>query len=413
MDKPLVTYEHGRLYVGRGSASLTRGQWKALAAWHDREKHDRYFDLLHDGIKLKSYVGVLRVGTLTIEVLPKLDDGQTGEQDQQHWRNRLLDMLSVTPEVSALHPTSAHLRTRPEAILPHYLRVLCDELEGLLRGGLTNAYHPRRGNRTALRGRLLLSRHLTENLLHRERFYVADQTYDRLHPLNQVLRQALDLALLLDPPADLRNRLAALDLRLPRLPKLRITPTLFDRLRYDRRTQAYRPAIGIARLLLLNFHPNLRNGRNDVLALLFNMNQLWEGFLLASLRKYPPADHRASGRVSERYWTGSGPGGASLRPDIGLYRQGKLVALLDAKWKRHQRPKPGDLQQLFTYAHHFAVARAALVYPAGEARNSMGGVFTASGRRGDVLWLSVRETGGVQVWMRELAAAIGDWLLTG
>jgi 5-methylcytosine-specific restriction enzyme subunit McrC len=272
----------------------------------------------------------------------------------------------------------------------------------------------------ALPGQLVLARHLTENLVHKERFYVRDQVYNFDSPLNRILGQALRLAGRLATSAALRNRLGELSLRFPELPDQQpVTEETFLRLRYDRRTEAYRPAIQIARLLLLNYHPDLQSGRRHVLALLFNMNQLWEGFLLHSLRRHLP-DYKVSGRTRANYWKAEGLRPAPLKPDIAIYRDGQLVAILDAKWKRpqHQRPSAGDLQQLFTYAGHFGADRVALVYPSVHAARSQAvpergrrvqGRFVKSGAKADLLWLPVGE-GTVKEWMSKVAKEVKEWL---
>ena len=409
MRPPIITYEHRRLKLGGGKDDLHKiGELNALTAFHARGGH-KYYDLIHRGVKFKSYVGVLRVGDLTIEVLPKLDDN---EEEADIWRNRLLDMLGVVPSVTAVHPTTSHLRTRPNSILEHYLLLFANELEMLLRGGLAKAYRQRTGNRTALRGKLELSRHLTENMVHKERFYVRDQVYNFDHPLNRILGQALRLAERLATSAGLRNRLGELSLRYPELPDQQpVTEETFLRLRYDRRTEAYRPGVQIARLLLLNYHPDLQAGRRDVLALLFDMNRLWEGFLLQSLRRHLPG-YRASGKIADgKYW--EGPMKATLIPDIVIYQDGAPVAILDAKWKRpkNDRPSPSDLQQLFTYAGHFEVDRVALLYPGrvDAARTPVQGSFLRSGAKADLLWLPVGE-GSVRAWMELLGKEVQAWL---
>jgi 5-methylcytosine-specific restriction enzyme subunit McrC len=409
MPKTLITHEHQPLRYGSGEA-LTKSEWKALAAFHARGKNSRFYDLIHRGIKLKSYVGVLRVGGLTIEILPKLDRNDRPD----HWRDRLLDLLHVVSELPSHHPSTAHLRTRPNDILQFYLTLLAEESERLLRGGLAKAYHPRRGNRTALRGRLLMSRHLTENLLHKERFYVVDTTYDHLHPLNQILRQALVLSRRLATTPHLQNRLAELELRFPPLPELHITDTLFSRIRYDRRTMAYRPAIEIGRLLLLNLHPDLRGGRHEVLALLFDMNRLWEGFLTKSLQRYLPPGYRVEGQRSDTYWASTQLNERmTLRPDLTIFRDQQPVAILDAKWKVFDGPLSSDLQQLFTYAGHFTVDRVALVYPhSGPSRypsGMIGGVFR-EGANCDILLLPVSGAQRPHEWMQRVAAQVTHWL---
>jgi len=409
---PIVTYEYRKLKTdlsGKNKALLSEPELTALTAFHARGGH-KFYDLIHRGVKFKSYVGALRVGELTIEVLPKLDDNEGADV----WRNRLLDMLGVVPSVTAVHPTSSHLRTRPNSILEHYLLLFANELEMLLRGGLAKAYRQRTGNQTALRGKLELSRHLTENLVHKERFYVRDQVYNYDHPLNRILGQALRLAVRLATTLGLRNRLGELALRFPELPDQRsITEETFLRLRYDRRTEAYRPGVQIARLLLLNYHPDLQAGRQDVLALLFDMNRLWEGFLLQSLRRYLPAKYRASGKIADgKYWAGPGKMKATLIPDIVIYENEKPVAILDAKWKRpkNDRPSPSDLQQLFTYAGHFEADWVALIYPSVHAaRTQVQGRFVKSGAKADLLWLPMKD-GAIGGWMKAIMKAVKEWL---
>ena len=60
------------------------------------------------------------------------------------------------------------------------------------------------------------------------------------------------------------------------MPDKCITLDTFTRLRYDRSTERYRYAVALARLIILNYQPDVRAGREDVLAILFNMNELFE-----------------------------------------------------------------------------------------------------------------------------------------
>jgi 5-methylcytosine-specific restriction enzyme subunit McrC len=52
-----------------------------------------YFDLIHKGIKFKEFVGVIQVGQLVIEVLPKADNN-TNAGDERKWRAVLFKYAS-------------------------------------------------------------------------------------------------------------------------------------------------------------------------------------------------------------------------------------------------------------------------------------------------------------------------------
>jgi len=78
----------------------------------------------------------------------------------------------------------------------------------------------------------------------------------------------------------LSSRLGALLLNFPEMSGIKITDALFEKLPFDRKTESYKNAIEIARLILLNYHPDVSTGQHDVLALMFDMNILWEQFVL-------------------------------------------------------------------------------------------------------------------------------------
>ena len=126
---------------------------------------------------------------------------------------------------------------------------------------------------------------------------------------------------------------------------------------------AYKKAIEIAKLLLLQYHPDLTQGPHHVLALMFDMNVLWEKFVFRSLRKAHPMV-KVESQVSKHFWRPTDGYRVSIRPDMVLkYKDSVMV--LDTKWKNLDKYKPSveDLRQMFTYGHYFEARDTALIYP--------------------------------------------------
>jgi 5-methylcytosine-specific restriction enzyme subunit McrC len=382
MPHILRVLEHSILTIGdkQGQAEFKKEHWEALLRFHDTGAGRRYYDIRHRGIRFKHYVGVLQAGGLTIEVLPKADAVPTPaaltEAHFDHWRRLLLRMLTEAGLLPVDTFQTALLHEREHSLLDLYLSLFLTEVENLLHRGLVKRYRQHEGQVKALKGTLLFGPHLARNVVHQERFYTRHQTYDLDHAPHRLLRQALALLPTLTAHASLRGRAARALLAWPELPALRPTPAAFARLRYDRKTAPYRPALRIARLLLLRLSPDVRHGEQDLVALFFNMNHIWEAYLLRTIRRLAPAGWEVSKPPLCVFWQDATGYKSRMQPDILLRHPTHGTLVLDAKWKRpHGRPAEADLRQLFAYAQHFGATRARLLYPQSGTEASVEGAF--------------------------------------
>jgi 5-methylcytosine-specific restriction enzyme subunit McrC len=226
---------------------------------------------------------------------------------------------------------------------------------------LAKKYRKTAGNLNALKGSLLFNQQINHTLIHRERFYTRHTTYDVEHLLHIILYKTIILLSRINTNSSLVGRINALTLNFPEMPDQKITQADFDRIVLNRKTQDYRKALEISRLILLHFHPDLRGGRNDVLALMFDMNALLEQFVLASLKKNH--SFKTRGQESKAFWQPKGGSKRSIRPDITL-EKGKEKYVIDTKWKLvSNEPSMDDLRQMYAYHHYFEAKKVALLYP--------------------------------------------------
>jgi 5-methylcytosine-specific restriction enzyme subunit McrC len=380
MARILQVVEHSTLTIGetRRGVTFEERHYRQLFQYLEDHAAHRYYEMRLNGVRFRNYVGVIQVIDLTIEILPKVDDiTDASEESLSQWHDVLLRMLHESGTLPLDSLSNAMLREKENSLLDVYLTLFLNEVEGLLHRGLIKRYRHKEGQQNALRGTLQFSKHIAHNLVHQERFYTRHQTYDHQHLHNQLVRQALLLLPRLTTSPTLRGRAARALLSWADIPTIKVTAATFARLSYNRKTEAYRPAMVIARLLLLNHRPDLRGGDNDLIALLFNMNQLWERYVLRTLQRlYCPHGWTVSKPGYKTFWKAEGKITSEMQPDILIEVPGKGNMVLDAKWKRpNGLPAEADLRQLYAYAHHYRARQTFLLYPHTTAETAVTGTF--------------------------------------
>lgn len=358
----ISVFEHQTLKVGeRGFTDAHRLALDTFLGNND-ETTFPYYTLIHKGVKFRNYVGVLCVNGLTIEVLPKTDRDTQGKD---YWRTKLLHMLSKVYKLDVKSPSDANQKVNTNSpILDVFIKRFVDEVNVLINRGLVKCYHKDEGNRKALKGKLLLGEHLRRNFIHKERFYVRYTTYDYEHVMNCLLRQALEVAASVSQNTNIRGRAVSTLFNFPELKEIPISSQLFDNLIFDRKTEDYRMAIKLAKLLLLHSVPNRVGNGDKILALMFDMNKLWEEYVYIMLRHHM-MNYDVRAQEIRRFWQQENGTYKTIRPDLVIRdKKDKVVAIMDTKWKCPDKtPSDGDLHQMFVYSKMYSINKVALVYP--------------------------------------------------
>lgn len=333
-----------------------------------------YFSIINNGVKFCEYVGVIQVGDMLIEILPKADRNE----DDISWRFMLIEMLKAVGAFDIHAPSSSSLSLKSNSILDLYFELFICEAEYLLRQGLLKKYRKKTSNINVLKGAIKFSKHIQLNLLHKERFFVEFTTYDVEHNLHFIIYKTITLLSKINVKSNLAGRISALLLNFPEMPDIIVNEETFKRVKLSRKTQSYAKALEISKLLLLNFHPDVSKGSNHVLALMFDMNLLWEQFVYNSLRKQILRNGRKfsiSAQTSKYFWKPKGGIRSKIRPDIVITNQDSCV-VIDTKWKNLNgyNPSPEDLRQMYVYHDYYNASKVALMCP-GDKTSSRSGKY--------------------------------------
>ncbi|MGI9580374.1 McrC family protein [Chryseobacterium sp. RRHN12] len=357
----IVVFEHEKLYFTEEHKKLKLDQ--ALENYYG--DGTPFFSLIKNGVKFNQYVGVIKIGQTTIEILPKADHNSKDE-----WRQLLYDMIRTVWGFEVKISSSTTLKLKKNSILDLYYELYIKELEYLLHRGLIKRYNRKEGNLHALKGALQFSKHISQNLVHHERFYVKYSHYDVNHEIHRILYKALKLIEQTNSKSDLKSRIGTLLLNFPEMSDLKVTYSTFEKINFDRKNQHYEKALQIAKLLLLNYHPDVSRGKNNVLALLFDMNRLWEQFVYIVLKKnIKHTNVKIRAQQSKEFWR-SETAASKMKPDIVLEVNGNRI-VMDTKWKNlngRYLPSPEDLRQMYAYHRYFKATKTALIYPGEESK---------------------------------------------
>lgn len=308
-------------------------------------------------LSASSYVGGIEVGSLSIEVRPKIGIPAvlflvSYALDPAGWRtegfqfareNRLLD-----------------------AVIPGFLKIV----QRAIQGGLLHGYHAEEETLQTVRGRLRLAEQIRRHFGRAPPVEVRyDEFTDDLEE-NRRLRAAMDaLGRVRIRNQDVRRSLRELATRFAGVRRIEYArwpqpPILFTRL-----NEHYRPPLALADLILQSLSIRHAAGGVRGTAFLLDMNRVFENFVVVALRE--------ALAVSE----GSFPQGARgrqlyldeerrirIEPDLSWWFAGRCVFVGDVKYKRApaESVPNADLYQLLAYTVATGLPGGMLIYAAGE-----------------------------------------------
>ncbi len=101
-------------------------------------------------------MGVIQIGGLTIEILPKADNSD----NTLLWRDVLLHMLKVCKLIQVDNVSETHLKKRHNSVLEAYYDIYLNEIDYLIKRGLIKKYRKNQSNQLSLKGKLLFSQNI-------------------------------------------------------------------------------------------------------------------------------------------------------------------------------------------------------------------------------------------------------------
>ncbi len=328
-------------------------------------------------LRARGVVGILATKDCSLEILPKIDvvPGESIDLQNAAIRKRLIHMLAVALNLKIDLGAITDLDWQRETLLEILIRIFCDKLTEAVRKGMPRRYDEQEEDLSALRGRLDVTRQFTRNAVNPSRLSCRFDVLSEDTALNRVMKAAV-----IHLSRVSRSSLNQLKLRELAFVYADVTEISSSALRWgeiviDRTNRQWHELLAMARLFLQNRYQTTTGGAGLGSALLFEMNTLFEEYIGRLIsRSLIGTDMTVSlqgGRLYCLVADGAEHGIFQTKPDILIRRAGRVIHVIDTKWKRISSriddPKQGvsqsDVYQMMAYAQLYSAPRLTLLYP--------------------------------------------------
>ena len=305
-------------------------------------------------VQAKNYVGVIRLQSgFQIEILPKL------QAPDDKLRVLVMEMIGTLKEFKWKKFNAADLSTSKLSLYEIFIRTYLEMVLELMKRGLRSSYVTREDNLRFFKGKLLVNENLRRNIAHRERFFVSFDEYNLNRPEHRLIKSTLlKLRRITQENKSLAGRL------LEELDSVEVSTNYrkdFAEISIDRTNQNYKAVIAWTKIFLGGESFTFFTGKARALALLFDMNKLFEVYVAEHVQKIFSGRFTVKTQAQEQFLFDE-PQIFGLKPDIIL--EGDERIILDTKWKFE--PTAGDMYQMFAYARRYDTRRIILICPATE-----------------------------------------------
>ena len=434
MTKPLILFEH-EFSTGFDWSDRELAQIERLNIAAGKEILRATVRGGRREIKAAEHVGVVRLGRRTIQVLPKIYKSGAGVDERERAReatHNLLYLLAYAGQLPLREHAVASLLRHADDWFEILTRLFASHLFEEWQRGAYRTYQAVEDESPVLKGKWRIGDQLRRPV----RRHVFSVTYDEFtadNPLNRVFRFVTERLWRLTRDGGNRQLLGELRQWMEEVTLLPVvTAAEASALRLTRLNQRFAPLLNLARLFLDGAALQLTAGDLPTFAFTFDMNRLFEAFVVNFIRRHraeiltpelQSCELLAQAHGAPRYLARRESVPVFLlRPDLAFRdRAAQFPLLLDAKYKRLDKTdaklgvSQADFYQMHAYAHRYDCGRVILIYPqTAEMSRPARARFEVEGTRISVsaatvnLQVALRSERGRAEMIRELRTLIKD-----
>ena len=351
-------FEHEKSLIS--GWNISAAQLQKLIIFSEQHQ-ERYFAVTRAYFIPKNYIGRVQIGDISLEILPKTDKNKALNP-----ANGLLQLLFYTQTLPQILAKKGKGEANLGELWELYVSLLAREVSRLGKKGLLKQYEQATENQPRWANNILWSKQINTNLTRPAYFYAARWELNPQHLYNQIIAQAVAVAIRQrwSEPVMRELRQAQAELNGIKITN-EISEIAFNQLVFSRQNVDYRLALQLARFVLFNLNPQSLGGADFALSFWVSMPVLYEKYIKIQLATACiKANWRFAYQQPLAFWKQQ-----PQRPDFWVENTQKSY-ILDAKWKTPYRNQANgeDLRQMFSYGILAEASELLLIYPQTTAK---------------------------------------------
>ncbi|MCC0682614.1 McrC family protein [Clostridioides sp. ES-S-0005-03] len=323
-------------------------------------------------IKAKNYVGTIQTPKgVTIEILPKIYIS-SHEDSYKKTKKIFLKMLKSVKDMPFKTFNMANLDTINMEILDIFIIMFLDEVSVLIKKGIKSSYIKEEGNLNYLRGKLLINKHISKNIISKDKFYLEYDEYSKNIPENRIIKSTLLKLKDVTSKSNIQNRIQKYYFAFDEVDKSLNYEKDFSRCTNNRLMNDYKLALEWSKIFLQNKGFTSYKGGSKSYSLLFPMEKVFENYVANSIKKcnlFNKFDVIIQARKDETMYLFDTPKKFKLKPDI-IMKNSEETIILDTKWKnlydnynKNYGISQSDMYQMYAYSKKYNANKIIIIYP--------------------------------------------------
>lgn len=357
MLKQILTKEWDK--VSYQTLGLNQEHAKKFQKFLEEKQLTHALDFGLEGITTCAHVGIIRFADFQLNILPKI----IGEEDSLCLEN-LMFMLRYTRKLEIHSMDSAEIsQTKQpflEVLIAHYANILLNALQR----HIPHQYETREDNLPTVKGRILFAKNHLVNTANLARTYCQFDEFTPDNILNQTLKFVSHALRGLTTVSQTRQKLLKINAVYEDVTLRPVAYAETQKIILNRNHTMFKEPLELAQMFLQNSTISLHNHTFTNLAILFDMNELFEKFVATALEQAFPGQVKIQNKLKIIEDIDGIPGTSyTIRPDI-LFGKDTII---DTKYKRlslpEDKPSEADIYQMLAYNRFYNRKNIILCYP--------------------------------------------------